>query len=210
MKKVLFGAVALAFLMSAQLSAYEKGDILLDFEVGLGTSWGTAEGDSSDYGFEFEVGGKAGYFFTDVVAVMGGLSIDYFNTPYSYSEESYSLEVDVSAICLTIPAGIYVSPYKGLIFGGGFSLSIPFINMSEGTVTVPGYGTSSDSGDNIVKFSPFMNFYIDGGYDFGETTGKGMKLLLRYSKSLTNINSDEGKLTKDFLHVMIGYSYITY
>jgi hypothetical protein len=206
-KKFLF-ALCVALAVAGWASAYEEGDIPIEFEVGLGTSWGKAEGESSDYGFEFEVGVKAGKFFTDKVGVMGGLTIDYFNTPYSLSYAYYSLDADVSAICLTIPVGVYVSPSGGLIFGGGLSLSLPVINTSSGTVE-DSYGSYSASGDDAIKFKSFFNFYIDAGYDFGESFGKGLKLLLRYSKSLGDISSDLS-ISKDFLHLMLGYSYITY
>jgi hypothetical protein len=109
--------------------------------------------------------------------------------------------------------GIYVSPSGGLIFGGGFSLSVPFINMTSGTIkSTDLYGnvvSESESGDNALKLKSFFNLYIDAGYDFGESLGKGLKLLLRYSKSLSDISPD-GSISKDFFHLMVGYSYITY
>ncbi|MDR1626342.1 MAG: outer membrane beta-barrel protein [Spirochaetia bacterium] len=206
MKKILC-VLCVSLAAVAWLPAYEEGDIPIEFEVGIGTSWGKAEGASSDYGYELEVGGKVGYFFNPYIGIMGGLSLDYFYTPYEieYSEQDNlgniledSSMFDVSAVCLTIPVGIYLSPSGGFIFGGGFSLSVPVINLSE----------DYDSGEEI-KLDPFTNFFVDGGYDFGESSGSGFKLLLRYSKSLTSIAAD-GDISKDFFHVMLGYSYITY
>jgi hypothetical protein len=205
MKKLLI-VLCVAVAVAAQLPAYEEGDIPIEFEVGVGTSWGKAEGASSDYGYELELGGKVGYFFTSYIGIMGGLSLDYFYTPYEFE---YSVSTgfgtytdtsmfDISAVCLTIPVGIYFSPSGGFIFGGGFSLSVPVINLSE----------DYNSGEEI-KLKTFTNFYVDGGYDFGESSGYGFKLLLRYSKSLTDITKD-GDVSKDFIHVMLGYSYITY
>ncbi|MDR1316747.1 MAG: porin family protein [Spirochaetales bacterium] len=204
MIKRLLVMVCVLAVLASQASAYEEGDKPLEFEVGIGTSWGETDGASSGAGFEFEVGGKVGYFFSNIVGVMGGATLDYFSTPYSWSGSGYSLDVDVSAICLTLPAGVYVSPSGGLIFGGGFSLSIPLINLTDANDS---YGSAN--GNDVVKLQPFFNFYIDAGYDFGESLGKGIKLLLRYSKSLSDISPD-GYLSKDFLHLMIGYSYITY
>jgi hypothetical protein len=123
------------------------------------------------------------------------------------------VEADVSAVCLTVPVGLYLSPTGGLIFGGGLSLSAPFLNLSSGKLESDdmfGMSSSEDvSGNDAIKFKPFFNFYVDAGYDFGESSGKGLKLLLRYSKSLSDISSD-GSISKDFVHLMIGYSYITY
>jgi hypothetical protein len=206
-KKLLF-VLCIAVALTAQVSAYEKGDIPIELEGGLGGSWGKAEGDSSGVGIEFEVGAKAGYFFTDMIGVMGGLTLDWFHTPYSFDLGIGEADFNISAICLTLPVGVYFSPSGGFIFGGGFSLSAPFINTSSGTWKDPSHNESV-SGNDVIKFKPFFNFYIDGGYDFGESSGKGIKLLLRYSKSLSDISSDVS-MSKDFFHIMIGYSYITY
>jgi hypothetical protein len=213
MKKFLL-VLGIAAALTAQASAYVEGDIPIEFELGLGTSWGEAESMASDWGYEFEVGVKVGKFFTDTVGVMGGLSIDYFSTPYNVQAGTEEFTIDVSAICLTIPVGVYISPSGGLIFGGGLSLSTPIINMSSATLKYnDGMGNilSEDAnGNDVIKFTSFVNVFIDAGYDFGESGGEGVKLLLRYSKSLSDINSDEGSVSKDFVHLMIGYSYITY
>ena len=208
--KLLF-AIALLFIASSPLFAFNAGDKIVYPTVGIGISGGnstalygenlgTLYGNSAywnnanlETSFAFSVGAAFDYLITDRIALTTGLTYNYF--PYqivlpkkdAIDDAKYRIYFDY----LTIPIGVraYINYF---LVGGGLFYAI---NLTSDFENQNPYDSSNKG--SVKEAKNLFGFFIDLGLNYELSETKSLQLYIKFLQSVTNTDGDNYDILKN-------------
>ena len=211
LKVKLVFAIALLFIASSSLFAFNAGDKIIYPTVGMGISvgnstalygenLGTIYGNSAywnnadlETSIAFSVGAAFDYFITDRIALTTGLTYNYF--PYqiiwpkkdAIDDAKYRIYFDY----LILPLGVR-GYFNYFLVGGGLFYAL---NLTSDFENQNPYDTSNKG--SIKEAKNLFGFFIDLGLNYELSETKNLQLYIKLIQSITNTNGDNSDILKN-------------